>query len=122
MSVNPGPLLTKHDVAALLRCSIRTIENLVKEGQIPAPIHIGRRPYWHADLIQKWLGQRFGLVVASTESGEAANVPGAVASASPAIANPVVFSQSPPSAAHAIQRARARNARKLNEMAAKAIR
>lgn len=122
MSAHPGPLLTKTDVAALLRCSIRTVEYLVKAGQIPAPIHIGRRPYWHDDLIQSWLGRRFGLAIASAKGDEAANVRGAAASASPAVDNPVIVSQSPPSAAPAIQRARARTARKLSKIAAEAVR
>ena len=122
MSAHSGPLRTKTDVAALLRCSIRTVEYLVKAGQIPAHIHIGRRPYWHDDLIQSWLGQRFGLAIASAKADEAANVPSAAASASPPIDDPVIVSQSPSSSAPAIQRARARNARKLSEMATEAIR
>jgi len=49
--------LRKQDVAALLGVSIRTVENFVAKGRMPAPAHIGARVLWHPDVFFAWLDQ-----------------------------------------------------------------
>lgn len=57
MSVTPFVPMTKQDVADVLGVSIRTIENLVKVGRMPAPGHIGGRVLWHPAVFYGWLDQ-----------------------------------------------------------------
>jgi len=49
-----GVLLLKKQVAALLQCSERQVELLVKAGRIPQPIQLGRNsPRWRrCELLQ----------------------------------------------------------------------
>lgn len=49
-------VLTKSGVAALLSVSTRQVENLTRDGRIPAPVYLSERaPRWvKADLIE-WL-------------------------------------------------------------------
>ncbi|WP_092003216.1 helix-turn-helix transcriptional regulator [Paraburkholderia lycopersici] len=49
--------LSKQDVAAILGVSIRTVENFVARGRMPAPAHIGARVLWHPDVFYAWLDQ-----------------------------------------------------------------
>lgn len=49
--------MTKEHVADVLGVSIRTIENLVKAGKMPAPGHIGGRVLWHPDVFYTWLDE-----------------------------------------------------------------
>jgi predicted DNA-binding transcriptional regulator AlpA len=49
--------LSKQDVAGILGVSIRTIENFVARGRMPAPAHIGARVLWHPDVFYSWLDQ-----------------------------------------------------------------
>jgi excisionase family DNA binding protein len=53
----PFKPLTKTDVAEILGVSIRTVENLVSQGRMPAPAHIGARVLWHPDVFYAWLDQ-----------------------------------------------------------------
>lgn len=48
-------LLTKAELATLLRVSLRTIDNYVRQATLPAPIHIGRRALWHRAHISELL-------------------------------------------------------------------
>lgn len=47
--------MTKEDVAAVLMCTPRTIENLVKSGGIPTPTLLAGRVFWHPDVFYSWL-------------------------------------------------------------------
>ena len=47
--------LSKQDVAGVLGVSIRTVENFVARGRMPAPAHIGARVLWHPDVFYAWL-------------------------------------------------------------------
>jgi len=53
-TMDGGVLLLKKQVAALLQCSERQVELLVKAGRIPAPIQLGKNsPRWvRADLLR----------------------------------------------------------------------
>lgn len=52
-------VLTKSGVAALLSVSTRQVENLTRDGRIPAPVYLSERaPRWvKADLLQ-WLREK----------------------------------------------------------------
>ena len=41
-SDNLEPMLTTKEVAAIFKCSERHIQNVVKRGELPQPIKIGR--------------------------------------------------------------------------------
>lgn len=41
-SDNLEPTLTTKEVAALLKCSERHVQNAVKRGELPTPIRVGR--------------------------------------------------------------------------------
>ena len=47
--------MTKEAVAAVLDCTTRTIENLVKSGGIPTPALLAGRVFWHPDVFYSWL-------------------------------------------------------------------
>jgi phage terminase Nu1 subunit (DNA packaging protein) len=57
MSFTPITPLSKDDVAEILGVSIRTIENFVKNGRMPAPAHFGARPLWHPEIFYSWLDE-----------------------------------------------------------------
>jgi hypothetical protein len=42
--------MTKEDVAAVLMCTTRTVENLVKSSGIPTPTLLAGRVFWHPDV------------------------------------------------------------------------
>ena len=48
----PSPrYLTVKDVASMLQCSVRHIENLVHRGEFPVPIKVGRLARWDQDTV-----------------------------------------------------------------------
>lgn len=47
--------LTKEAVAAILDCTTRTIENMVNSGELPAPVRIAGRVFWHPEVFYIWL-------------------------------------------------------------------
>ncbi|WP_233864700.1 helix-turn-helix transcriptional regulator [Paraburkholderia adhaesiva] len=69
MTVEAFRPLGKEDVAEILGVSIRTIDNYVAAGSMPAPAHIGTRAFWHPDIFYTWLDQalRGGGCVAPDE-------------------------------------------------------
>jgi excisionase family DNA binding protein len=52
------PTLTKRDLARYFRVCERTIERLVAQGTLPAPIHIGRSLRWHPLDIDGFLAKQ----------------------------------------------------------------
>lgn len=52
------PLLTKSDVAVLLRCSERTVERQVRSRAFPPPQRFGKESLWFQSVIHNWLAQR----------------------------------------------------------------
>ena len=42
--------LSRHDVAAILGVSVRTVENWRRDKLIPPSVDIGGRVYWHPEL------------------------------------------------------------------------
>jgi len=51
----PFAPMTKEDVAAVLMCTTRTVENLVKSREIPIPKLLAGRVFWHPDVFYSWL-------------------------------------------------------------------
>ncbi|WP_459190562.1 helix-turn-helix transcriptional regulator [Ralstonia pseudosolanacearum] len=117
MTIAPFTPMTKDDVAAVLGVSIRTIENLVKANQMPAPGRIGGRVLWHPDVFYSWLDMVLRIPgPVDDEAAEPDEVPtndGLESNAhlgAPRKATP--RNGSPPKSS-AVQRMRARQARKL---------
>ncbi len=52
------PLMTKSDVAALLRCCERTVERQVKLGEFPPPQRFGKESLWFESIVHGWLDKR----------------------------------------------------------------
>jgi excisionase family DNA binding protein len=50
--------LSKDDLAEVLGVSIRTVENWVNDGVLPAPTKLGNRVYWHPTTFYGWLDRR----------------------------------------------------------------
>lgn len=83
--------MSKDDVADVLGVSLRTVENWVNDGTLPAPAKLGNRCYWLPSLFYSWLERRLG------GGGEvAADV--APAAVAPAEAAPVQALHAPQSA------------------------
>jgi len=56
-TMDGGVLLLKKQVAALLQCSERQVELLVKAGRIPAPVMLGpNSPRWRRQELLQCLG------------------------------------------------------------------
>lgn len=56
-TVAAGLLMKKSEVAKLLGCSERQVENLVKSGRIPKPIQLGpNSPRWRRPEMLQALG------------------------------------------------------------------
>ncbi|AQV95664.1 DNA-binding protein [Cupriavidus necator] len=75
MSVTPFTPMTKEDVADVIGVSIRTIENLVKAGRMPAPGHIGGRVLWHPGVFYAWLDKALRTSCCVTEAPEGSAPP-----------------------------------------------
>lgn len=66
----PFKPLSKHDVAEILGVSIRTVENWVNEGELPAPMKLGNRVYWHPNVFYAWLDRRLSTGAAAVDTAE----------------------------------------------------
>lgn len=60
MTLHHAPFtpLSKQAVADLLDISIRSVENWINEGILPAPAKLGNRVFWHPDAFYGWLSLR----------------------------------------------------------------
>jgi predicted DNA-binding transcriptional regulator AlpA len=47
--------IDQHDVAKYLGVSTRTVRTLIKRGELPPPIRIGRKQFWLKDKFMCWL-------------------------------------------------------------------
>jgi len=50
-------MLTVDEVAAMLRCSARTVYRLADAGRIPPPCRLGGLVRWNAAAVESWIGQ-----------------------------------------------------------------
>lgn len=96
--------LSKNDVAEALGVSLRTVENWVNDGSLPAPAKLGNRCYWHPTTFYGWLEGRLLTGSASASIGAAA-VDGEQAEAGPE-ASTSTPTQPKPRPAHAKQKAK----------------
>jgi DNA-binding transcriptional MerR regulator len=75
--------LSREDVAGILGISIRTLENWVKQGRLPAPASIAGRRYWHPERFYAALDV---MLQQGNEQGSHSSLISAAAHASPAVA------------------------------------
>ena len=54
----PALLMTVDDVAALFQTSKKAIYSKVDRGQLPGVTKIGRRLYFHREVLLHWLSQK----------------------------------------------------------------
>jgi Helix-turn-helix domain len=52
-------MLTKEDIATILQISVRTVENWVASGLLPAPGTIDGRRRWHSGQFYSFMEQRY---------------------------------------------------------------
>jgi predicted site-specific integrase-resolvase len=45
--------LTKNEVAEVLRVTPRTVTTYVRQGALPVPVRLGRRPLWAQDDLER---------------------------------------------------------------------
>ncbi|RDK09136.1 helix-turn-helix transcriptional regulator [Cupriavidus lacunae] len=107
MSIAPFTPMTKEVVAQVLGVSIRTIENLVNAGKMPAPGRIGGRVLWHPDVFYTWLDQELRA------PGESDGFPAPVSSG-PQLAAPAA--RRPPAKQSAVARMQERQAHRLSSV------
>ena len=66
-------VLIENDLAAVLRCSVRTVQRMKRARTLPAPLPIAGRPRWARDDVLRWLGggaaRRRGSAVKRAEVG-----------------------------------------------------
>jgi prophage regulatory protein len=61
MKAEPNPvLLQKAQVCSRLSLSARTLEGMVKVGDFPPPVRLGKCVYWTETSVDKWLVRMFG--------------------------------------------------------------
>lgn len=51
-------LMTADDVAAWLRTTRRAIYLMLQRGQLPSPLHVGRRVLWERDVLGTWISEK----------------------------------------------------------------
>ena len=51
----PACMLNVGEVAAVLKCSTRTVYRLADAGRIPAPCRLGTLVRWNAAAIEAWI-------------------------------------------------------------------
>jgi hypothetical protein len=54
------PLLSRADLADVLRTSLRSLDRLAAAGKLPPPdLYIGiRQPRWTADTVRRWIADQ----------------------------------------------------------------
>jgi predicted DNA-binding transcriptional regulator AlpA len=50
-------ILTAEDMMAVLRISRRTLDDYLSKKKLPKHFKIGRRVYWHRQVVEAWLRQ-----------------------------------------------------------------
>jgi predicted DNA-binding transcriptional regulator AlpA len=54
-NAGPSPLLTREEMAALVRVDLRTLRRLELAGDVPDAIHIGGAKRWKRADVDSWL-------------------------------------------------------------------
>ena len=50
-------LIPGRELARLIGVDVSTLRRWSKEGHIPAPVRVGGRVLWRADILSEWLSQ-----------------------------------------------------------------
>ena len=48
-------MLTVHDVARMLNCSVRTVYRLCDSGRMPRPVKLGALVRWPREQVEAWI-------------------------------------------------------------------
>ena len=56
--IDQSPALTVRDITASLNIARTTLYHMIKRGEFPQPIRIGKALRWEADTIEKYLKQK----------------------------------------------------------------
>lgn len=48
-------MLTVHDVARMLNCSVRTVYRLTDSGRMPRPVKLGALVRWPREQVEAWI-------------------------------------------------------------------
>jgi excisionase family DNA binding protein len=48
-------MLNVDDVAAMLRCSVRTVYRLADSGRMPRPVKLGALVRWSREVVEGWI-------------------------------------------------------------------
>jgi predicted DNA-binding transcriptional regulator AlpA len=59
MTITLPSLITKSDLCQRLVISHRCLENMVKSGDFPPPVRIGKCAYWSEVAVTSWREQLF---------------------------------------------------------------
>lgn len=59
--------VTKEAAAEILSVSVRTIENWITSGTMPAPASIAGRRYWHPKVFFAWLDHALAISAAPSD-------------------------------------------------------
>ncbi len=90
--------LSRHDVAAILGVSVRTIENWRREKRIPPSVEIGGRVYWHPEVFYAGLDATLRGTGVKTDYG------------TPAVNKPVRSANRAPASTGALDKSQKRSA------------
>lgn len=52
-------LLDKNSVCEKLNVRPRTLEAMVSRQEFPPSVRLGKKKYWHADVVSSWLERTF---------------------------------------------------------------
>lgn len=61
--------LTKDELAAVLRVSVRTVTTYVSRGVLPQPLRLGRKLLWNEDVISQLLSPKAVAAVKAKKAG-----------------------------------------------------
>jgi len=53
----PIAMLTVNEVAAVLRCSPRTVYRLADAGKMPSPCRLGALVRWPSAVVESWIAE-----------------------------------------------------------------
>ena len=65
-NIEPFEPITKERASAIIQVSIRTLDYWVQQGEMPMPVKLGRRCYWHPNVFYPWLAIRMNQNVVET--------------------------------------------------------
>lgn len=52
-------MLDKPAAAGRIGVAPRTLNAMVSRGEFPPPVRLGKKAYWHTDVISTWLDRAF---------------------------------------------------------------